>query len=65
MSITGTYVIKSDGVVIGEYKNMLTANGLYLINQYLSGNTKYWADSIAVGALSTVATASTTASLQY
>lgn len=63
--ITGTYVVKSGGEIIGEYKNMLTANGLYLINQFLTGQSQFWADSLAVGALSSVSTSSSTASLQY
>lgn len=63
--IKGTYVISSNGEKILEVDNMITANGLLAINRYLSGQAKYWAESIAVGALSSSATASTTQSLQY
>ena len=65
MNLSGKYVIKSNGVVVTEFENMLTTNGLYVINQFLSGNTKYWADSLAIGALSSSATTVSTLSLQY
>lgn len=63
--ITGTYVVYSDGVKISEHSNMITENGLMMINKYLTGQIKYWANTLVVGALSTTATASSTASLQY
>ena len=63
--ITGTYVIKSNGEVIGEYTNMITANGLLKVNQFLTGDIQGWADSLAVGGLSSVSTASTTTALQH
>ena len=63
--ITGKYVVSSNGVVIGEYKNMLTANGLSAINAYLTGNGRDWAGTIAVGALNSVSTTSATQILQY
>jgi hypothetical protein len=63
--ITGTYVVKSDGKVIGEYKNFITANGLYVINQFLAGQGRDWGGTIAIGTLNTVATASSTTNLQF
>jgi hypothetical protein len=65
MTIIGTYIVKSNDEIIGEFKNMLTTNGLYVINQFLSGQTKYWADTLAIGALSSSATTASTTSLQY
>ena len=65
MKITGTYVIKSNDKIIGEFTNMLTTNGLLFINQYLTGQIKYWADSIAIGALSSSSTTASTTTLQY
>jgi hypothetical protein len=65
MNITGTYVIKSNNNVIAEFSNMLTTNGLLFINQYLTGQVRYWSDSIAIGALSSSATTASTTALQY
>lgn len=65
MNIRGTYVVKSGDKVLAEFDNMLTTNGLLMINQYLTGNFKYWADSIAIGALATSSTTASTTTLQY
>jgi hypothetical protein len=63
--IEGTYRITSSGSTVAEYKNMLTANGLLVINQYLANVVPDWAGSLAIGTLSTNSTASTTTALDY
>ena len=63
--IKGFYKITSNGEFIAEYENMITANGLQAINQYLCGMITDWAGSIAIGNLSTNATASGTQFLDY
>lgn len=63
--ITGHYVISSNGEIIAESKNMLTANGLTSINSYLTGQSRDWAGTIAIGALNSIPTASSTQILQY
>jgi len=63
--ISGKYVISSNGVVIAESKNMLTTNGLSVINSYLTGQTRDWAGTIALGSLNSIPTAASTQSLQY
>ena len=63
--INGTYRILSSGSVIAEYKNMITANGLTAINEYLAGMLPEWAGSIAVGVLSSNSTSSATTQLDY
>jgi hypothetical protein len=63
--ITGKYVVSSGGKIIGEYKNMLTNNGLLVINQYLSGQTRDWGGSLALGLLSSSATTASTTTLQF
>jgi hypothetical protein len=65
MNFEGAYVVKSDGVILGEYKNMITTNGLNFINQFLSGQSLYWADSIAVGALQGTPTTIDTEQLEH
>jgi hypothetical protein len=63
--ITGKYVVSSNGKIIVESDNMITANGYAAINAYLTGNGRDWAGTIAIGALSSVATSSATQTLQY
>lgn len=63
--ITGKYIVKSGDTVIGEYPNMITTNGLTVVNQYLSGQLTYWGDTIAIGALSSSSTTASTKKLQY
>jgi len=65
MTIKGKYVISSNGEVLAESENMITTNGLTVINQYLSNALPSWAGSIAVGSLGSTATSSTTTALQY
>jgi len=63
--ISGKYVISSDGEIIAEYPNMITSNGLTVINQYLSGQIKYWADTLVIGTMSSSSTTASTTKLQY
>lgn len=63
--ITGTYVISSNGEKLAEYSNMITTNGLEMINKYLTGQTNYWADSIVVGAMGSSSTTASMTTLQY
>jgi len=63
--IEGIYTVSSNGVVIGEYKNMLTSNGISTINAFLSGNTFDWAGSLAIGCLNSSSTVPSTERLQY
>jgi len=65
MELTGKYVISSNGKILAESNNMITANGLTVINQYLANLIPSWAGSIAVGGLSSTSTASSTNFLQY
>ena len=65
MTVKGKYVVSSNGKVLAESENMITSNGLTVINQYLSNSIPSWAGSIAVGALSSVSTASSTTALQH
>lgn len=62
--LTGKYVFKSNGEIIAEKENMLTSNGINMINKYLAQSISDWAGSIAVGAFYT-STASTDTSLAY
>jgi hypothetical protein len=64
-AMNGKYVIYSGTEKIGEYPNMITTNGLEMINKYLSGQNKYWADTLVVGALSSSSTSASTAALDY
>lgn len=63
--ITGTYVVYSDGKKLAEYPNMITTNGLEMINKFLTGQNRYWADSMVIGSLASSATTASTSSLQY
>jgi hypothetical protein len=63
--IEGFYKIISSGSVLGEYKNMITANGLTAINKYMTGSIPDWAGSIAIGSLNNVSTSSATTQLDY
>jgi hypothetical protein len=63
--ITGKYVISSNGKILAEFENMITANGLTAINSYLTGVTRDWAGTIAVGTLNSIPTSSGTQILQY
>jgi hypothetical protein len=60
----GKYIFKSDGKIIAEKENILTGNGIYMINQYLADSSFVWAGTIGVGAYYTVA-ASTDTTLSY
>lgn len=62
--ITGKYIFKQDGQIIAEKENIVTANGLNMINQYLTGQVGAWAGQLAIGALGTT-TASTDTYLSY
>lgn len=63
--INGFYRIISNGEVVAESKNMITANGLLAINSFLSGQTRSWAGSLAIGTLNSASTNSATTALQY
>lgn len=65
MNIVGKYVVSSNGQILGEYKNMITTNGLLAINQYLTNAIPSWAGSIGIGLLSSSATSASTQFLQY
>ena len=65
MGIVGTYRVTSSGSVIGEYQNMITANGLIAINQYLAGISPHWAGSLGIGSLYKYATSSVSSALDY
>jgi len=62
--ITGKYIFKVNGEIVAEKENTLTANGINMINRYLSNSVADWAGTIAVGALYTVS-ASTDTVLAY
>jgi len=63
--IKGFYRITSNGEFVAEYENMITANGLKAINEFLCGMIPDWAGSIAVGGLNANATSSATQFLDY
>ena len=65
MNLTGTYRIISSGSLIAEYHNMVTTNGLLVINQYLAGLIPSWAGSLAVGCLSVNSTDPNMTELDY
>jgi hypothetical protein len=58
--ITGKYIFKSNGEIIAEKNNLITANGRDIINQFLAGATNEWAGNIAVGVLYSAPTTSDT-----
>jgi hypothetical protein len=62
--ITGKYIFKVNGEIVAEKENILTANGIDMINRYLSNSAADWAGTIAVGSLYTVS-ASTDTVLAY
>lgn len=61
--IYGKYVISSNGEILAESKNIITASGLTAINQFLVGNPamKQWAGTMKIGASYTPVTSSDTA----
>ena len=58
--IKGKYIFKSNGEVIAEKENVITANGLYMINKYLTNSAIDWAGAIVVGALETTSASTDT-----
>jgi hypothetical protein len=64
MSIKGKYVFSSNGEIIFEGENIITANGLLMINKYLANSSVDWAGTLAIGALGTTS-ASTDTRLGY
>jgi hypothetical protein len=62
--ITGKYIFKSNGQIVAEKNNILTASGINAINLYLVGSIVDWAGSIALGSQYTV-TASTDQRLAF
>jgi hypothetical protein len=62
--IKGKYVFKSNGEIIAEKENILTANGIDMINRFLSQGVQDWAGTVVVGSLYTT-TASTDTKLAY
>jgi hypothetical protein len=62
--LKGKYIFKSNGEIISEGENIITANGAYMINRYLANSSTDWAGSIAVGILGTTS-ASTDTTLAY
>jgi hypothetical protein len=62
--LKGKYIFRSNGEIISEGENIITANGAYMINRYLANSSTDWAGSIAVGLLGTTS-ASTDTTLAY
>jgi hypothetical protein len=62
--ITGKYIIKSNGEILGETNNILTGSGINAINLFLTNSIPDWAGAIAIGAIYT-STASTDQRLAY
>jgi hypothetical protein len=62
--LKGKYIFRSNGEIISEGENIITANGAYMINRYLANSSTDWAGSIAVGLLETTS-ASTDTTLAY
>lgn len=62
--IKGKYIFRSNGEIISEGENIITANGAYMINRYLANSSTDWAGSMAVGLLETTS-ASTDTTLGY
>jgi hypothetical protein len=62
--IKGKYIFKSNGEIIAEKENVVTSNGIQMINKYLAQSTQDWAGTLLVGALYTVS-ASTDTTLAY
>jgi len=62
--IKGKYVFKVNGEVVFEKENVITQNGIDMINRYLAQSVQDWAGTVVVGALGTTS-ASTDTSLAY
>jgi hypothetical protein len=62
--IKGRYVFKVNGEIVFEKDNVITQNGIEVINRYLAQSVQDWAGTIVVGALGTTS-ASTDTSLSY
>lgn len=62
--IKGKYVFKVGGEIVFEKENVITQNGVDMINRYLAQSTQDWAGTVVVGALGTTS-ASTDTSLAY
>jgi len=62
--IKGKYVFKVNGEIIFEKDNVITQNGIDIINRYLAQSVQDWAGTVVVGALGTTS-ASTDTSLAY
>lgn len=62
--ITGKYIFKQDGITVAEKTNILTTNGIDMINRFLSQSVQEWAGTVVVGSQYT-ATASTDTALAY
>lgn len=62
--IKGKYVFKVNGEIVFEKDNVITQNGIDVINRYLAQSIQDWAGTIVVGALGTTST-STDTSLAY
>ena len=65
MEFEGYYRVVSSGSVIGEFHNMITANGLTAINQYMANIIPTWAGSIGIGATAASPTTSNHTQLEY
>jgi hypothetical protein len=62
--IKGKYVFKVNGEIVFEKENVITQNGINMINRYLAQSVQDWAGTVVVGALGTTS-ASTDTSLAY
>lgn len=62
--IKGKYVFKVNGEIVFEKENVITQNGIDMINRYLAQSVQDWAGTVVVGALGTTS-ASTDTSLAY
>jgi hypothetical protein len=62
--IKGKYVFKINGEIVFEKENVITQNGIDMINRYLAQSVQDWAGTVVVGALGTTS-ASTDTSLAY
>ena len=62
--IKGKYVFKVNGEIVFEKENVITKNGIDMINRYLAQSVQDWAGTVVVGALGTTS-ASTDTSLAY
>lgn len=63
--IKGSYSIFIDGVLVDQYDNIVTTNGINLIKKYLTGSVAEWAGSIAIGAMNSSSPVPSDSILEY